>query len=106
MREAQQTRETLFSLYKKNNPPNKTLEVLVISPSGFFVFSRFLCVCWFSRGLGHMSFCRVHVNGVLVRVVLSFSGISQTQAPWRALRILYLGLGTSMPGFDCELSKM
>ena len=32
-----------------------------------------------------MSFSRVHGNGVLVRVVLSFSGISQTQAPWRAL---------------------
>ena len=36
------------------------------------VFSRFLCVCWLSRGLGHVSFSRVHGNGVLVRVVLSF----------------------------------
>ena len=49
------------------------------------VFSRFLCFCWFSRGLGHLSFSRVHGNGVLMRVVLSSSGISQTQAPWRAL---------------------
>ena len=32
-----------------------------------------------------MSFSRVHWNGVLMRAVLIFPGISQTQAPWRAL---------------------
>ena len=35
-----------------------------------------------------MSLSRVHRNGVLVRVVLRFSGISSTQAPWRA--VLYV----------------
>ena len=45
------------------------------------VFPSGHCFFLLSRGLGHMPFSRVHENGVLTRVVSSFLGMSQTQAP-------------------------